>query len=202
MPPACTWVVKLGGAMLHAPELPAWLAACAGPGRARPVIVPGGGALADCVRALQARWSFDDALAHELALEAMRINARVLAALEPALVPAAADPGPGCAVIWQPPRPWRACPLPASWDASADSIALALAVELGAEAVLLVKSVPAAALARASLSELAAAGIVDPHIVALARTAAPHVHACTRADHAAFAAARVRAVLPWPPLRA
>ena len=63
-------VVKLGGSVVRSAELPAWLDAIA----ASPlpiVIVPGGGALADEVRAAQARLGFGDGAAHRMALLAM-----------------------------------------------------------------------------------------------------------------------------------
>ncbi len=75
MPQFNTWVIKLGGALLAADELREWLTACSARAVAvRCVVVVGGGALADEVRALQRRHGFDDVLAHELALEAMRMH--------------------------------------------------------------------------------------------------------------------------------
>ena len=66
-----TWVVKLGGAMMHSAALARWLAACAAPRPVRCVVVLGGGHLADEIRALHARWGFEEARAHELAIAAM-----------------------------------------------------------------------------------------------------------------------------------
>jgi 5-(aminomethyl)-3-furanmethanol phosphate kinase len=63
-------VVKLGGSVVRSGELAAWLDAIAG-ARIPIVVVPGGGALADEVRACQSRLGFGDAAAHRMALLAM-----------------------------------------------------------------------------------------------------------------------------------
>ena len=63
-------VVKLGGSVVRSGELAAWLDAIAD-ARVPIVVVPGGGALADEVRACQSRLGFGDASAHRMALLAM-----------------------------------------------------------------------------------------------------------------------------------
>ena len=63
-------VVKLGGSVVRSSELAAWLDAIAA-ARVPIVVVPGGGALADEVRACQSRLGFGDASAHRMALLAM-----------------------------------------------------------------------------------------------------------------------------------
>ncbi len=170
MPPSNIWIVKLGGALLRAAELPAWLAACAGDAdcAARCVVVTGGGVLADEVRALQARWHFDDSLAHELALDTMRLNARLLHGLAPRLMPCTmihAQRFPAQAScrgwLWSPPRHFAPRELPASWSVTSDSIALWLAQALGARAVLLVKSLPLPHKPSMSAVSLATDGVVD-----------------------------------------
>lgn len=183
MPPSNTWVLKLGGAMLAADELPAWLAACA---RAadhglRCIVVAGGGASADEVRALQARWRFDDRLAHELALDTMRMHARLLCGLAPALRACSvtrtaqlSSMAEG-ALVWSPPVDFAPSGLPASWAVTSDSIALWLAQALDARLVLLVKSLPSAALHAQAAVDCAAQGIVDdyfPVLLASGRTPA------------------------------
>src|SRR5215831_4903933 len=73
-------VVKLGGSVMRSPELSAWLDVIAA--SLRPVIlVPGGGALADEVRAAQLELGFDHAAAHRMALLAMDQNAWAVAGL-------------------------------------------------------------------------------------------------------------------------
>ena len=63
-------VVKLGGSVVRSAELAAWLDAIARR-RVPIVVVPGGGALADEVRACQAALGFGDRAAHRMALLAM-----------------------------------------------------------------------------------------------------------------------------------
>ncbi len=63
-------VVKLGGSVVRSGELPAWLDAIAG-AQVPIVVVPGGGALADEVRACQSQLGFGDQAAHRMALLAM-----------------------------------------------------------------------------------------------------------------------------------
>jgi len=173
MPPSNTWVLKLGGAMHGADELPAWLAACGGEvSRAtRCVVVAGGGAFADQVRALQARWRFDEHLAHALALDTMRLNARLLHGLAPHLTQSEAVHAAALAaegdVMWSPPADFAPTALPASWAVTSDSIALWLAQALGAQAVLLVKSLAPEDLQAGSARQLAARGVVDDFFPAL-----------------------------------
>jgi aspartokinase-like uncharacterized kinase len=139
----------------------------------RCVVVTGGGALADEVRALQARWRFDDRVAHELALDTMRINARVLRALAPGLAPwstasddeTASWPDGNC--VWMPPANFAPADLPMSWAVTSDSIALWLAQRLGAQAVLLVKSLAPSALQAAVAAGLTSQGVVDEHFPTL-----------------------------------
>ncbi|AWN46724.1 uridylate kinase [Methylobacterium terrae] len=127
------------------------------------VIVPGGGALADAVRATQAALGYPDSLAHRLALDAMAGMARVLSALEPRLT-VTEDPAgtlaSGRVPVWDPSALKAGRPeIPETWDVTSDSLALWLAVRLGARTCLLVKStdpVPGAGPA-----ELARAGLVD-----------------------------------------
>lgn len=170
------WVVKLGGSLAQSPVLPAWLDELAGHGGGRAIIVPGGGPFADLVRSEQARTGFDDAAAHWMAILAMEQFGFMLAALEPRLCTAAFAAELHDARARRQVPVWLAYPmvyrddsLPRDWTVSADSLALWLARELGAEALLLVKS----ALPHAPLRDAAAladAGVVDRHFPALART--------------------------------
>ena len=63
-------VVKLGGSVVRSGELHAWLDAIAA-AQVPIVVVPGGGALADEVRACQSQLGFGDQAAHRMALLAM-----------------------------------------------------------------------------------------------------------------------------------
>ena len=204
MPPSSTWVVKLGGAMLEAAELPQWLATCSGAAAHAPrcVLVVGGGGLADQVRALQARWRFDDGLAHQLALDTMRLNARLLQGLAPtlslceALQEAELVRYSVGALIWRPPPVFAPSALPASWAVTSDSIALWLAQALAARALLLVKSLPPADLRADSATAWAAAGVVDSYFPQLLAVASLPVRLLSKTQVADFARAMRDGVLP------
>ena len=166
-------VVKIGGSLLGSPRLDAVLAAIADARRARAVIVPGGGPVADAVRETQALMGFGDALAHRLALDAMSAVAAILADRHPALA-AAGDAGAvaarlraGSVPVWDPRELRSGRPgIPETWDVTSDSLAAWLARELGADRLVLVKSADAPP--GASLAELSAAGLVDAAFPAFA----------------------------------
>jgi aspartokinase-like uncharacterized kinase len=160
------WVVKLGGSLAGSAQLAAWLDAIAS-GGGRLVLVPGGGPFADQVRESQRRWSFDDATAHRLALLAMEQYGLMLAGLQPRLRPAASRAeirrilAAGDVPLWLPVRMALGRPeIPESWDVTSDSLAAWLAAQLGAEGLLLVKSVAVAA--GSTVEDLAREGVVDP----------------------------------------
>ncbi|HTZ78430.1 MAG TPA: aspartate/glutamate/uridylate kinase [Stellaceae bacterium] len=158
-------VVKLGGSLGKAETLRPWLAALArAPGRA--VVVPGGGAFADCVRAEQPRMGFSDRAAHRMALLAMEQYALAMADLEPRLALCAsvaeidAALGRETIPVWLPSAMALADPAIAeSWDVTSDSLAAWLAPRLRARRLALVKSVPAPV--SLDPAALAASGAVD-----------------------------------------
>ncbi|MCZ6772189.1 MAG: hypothetical protein O7G83_09425 [Proteobacteria bacterium] len=168
MPKSKTWVVKLGGAMMRAPDLRQWLSACAEQnGEVRCVLVPGGGGFADQVRALQATWEFDDRVAHALAIEAMRMNAQVLQALlqAPCLSSDFAEIAGGTekryTAIWTPRPGMTIDGLPETWEVTSDSIALHVAHRIQADALLLVKSVDASLLTSGTAAQMSLQGLID-----------------------------------------
>src|SRR5947199_9473325 len=128
-------VVKVGGSLFDwpdlGPRLRRWLAAHAPP---ETLLVPGGGAAADAVRALQWVHGFDDETAHWLALRAMTLNAHALAALLPG---SCVIDGPDLAeMAWEQGRrpvldgfvfcesdEAEAGHLPPSWPVTSDSVA-------------------------------------------------------------------------------
>ncbi len=159
-------IVKLGGSLAGSPDLPAWLAAldaC----RAPLVIVPGGGAFADTVRAMQGKMRFDDEAAHHMALIAMQQYGIALASLWPRLscvaTPAAIRRALrlGQVACWCPAMMALAAPLPKCWEVTSDTLAAWLGAELKADKLILIKSVDAPSAAETA-TDLAAAGIVDP----------------------------------------
>ena len=188
------WVVKLGGSLARSQQLKRWLAILAGAGGAV-VIVPGGGPFADQVRVLQKQRRFDDATAHHMALLAMEQYGRMLASLQPGLQPAASRSEiararrAGQAVVWMPTRMVLADHgIAASWDITSDSLAAWLAGKLGADRLVLVKSVAIAAVSVAAAA-LARRGIVDPAFPDYLARSAREVWCIDDAGHAAMAAA-------------
>lgn len=129
-------VVKVGGSLFDLPDLRARLVAFfATLGDAEVVLVPGGGAAADAVRALDATHGLGAEAAHWLALRACSLSAHFLAALLSMEV----VERPRAGAVLDPLAYLRARPeaLPASWDATSDSVAAVVAAEAGAELVLL-----------------------------------------------------------------
>lgn len=166
-------VVKIGGSLSETGRLSAVLKlASAAP---RPVvIVPGGGAFADAVRADQARKGFSDAEAHRLAILAMHDMAAHFMSLQPGFagVERVADFHAawrrGRVPIWLPARMClRDATIPQDWSITSDGLAARLAEQLGRLPVVLVKSVRVARSAAART--LAARGIVDPAFAAITR---------------------------------
>ncbi len=159
-------VAKLGGSLADSPQREAWLAALAA--SVRPLIlVPGGGPFARAVRAAQARMQFDDITAHRLALLAMEQFGVVLAAYSDRYVLASsrgeieAAIGAGRTPVWLPSAMTLSAPdIPASWDATSDSLAAWLAGAFAARRLLLIKSCDLAG--PISMDRLAAGKIVDP----------------------------------------
>lgn len=174
-------VVKVGGSLCADPgRLAGLLAALAEGVHGRCVIVPGGGAFADAVRAAQAREGFVDAVAHRLALDAMARMATSFREIEPRLVRCATLPSPLCggresaggvleneALVWDP-TPLKAGrpDIPETWDVTSDSLALWLARETGAARCVLVKSADPPP--GRSAAELARLGLVDAAFPAFA----------------------------------
>jgi len=164
---AAVTVLKIGGSLTASD---AALRLMRGLAERRPpglLIVPGGGAFADRVRATQAQHGLGEQAAHHMALLAMHMVAVLLADLAPGFA-LAEGPGQfqsawtqGLTPIWLPaPMVMSAADIPASWDVTSDSLAAWIAERTGATRLVLVKSctVPAQ---RDDARALAAAGVVD-----------------------------------------
>jgi len=145
-------------------------------GRGRVLVVPGGGQFAESVRETQRYWRFDDLTAHNMAVLGMAQTAHMLHALEPRLVLAADEADirrvlhAGQAALWMPLPVLRDAPdLLTSWEVTADSLALWLALRSNAEALVVVKSgsVPS----QLTLAQLTARGTVDARFADWARDA-------------------------------
>jgi aspartokinase-like uncharacterized kinase len=141
------WIVKIGGSLAHDARLPLWLRMLAELGGGRVMVVPGGAAFADAVRAAQAHWQFDDLTAHNMAVLAMAQTAHLLHALEPRLVLVEDEADihrtlhAGQTALWMPLALLRDAPdMLTSWEVTSDSLALWLARRLNAERLVVVKA--------------------------------------------------------------
>ena len=167
-------VVKIGGSLVSdADRLRAVLSGLAAGKDGPCVVVPGGGAFADAVRASQTALGFDDALAHRLALDAMGRMAEVFRALEPRLhraatwEDAAVILARGGTPVWDPVALKAGSPdIPETWAVTSDSLAVWLAAQWRARRCVLVKSaiVPVGA----TPEHLTRLGLVDPAFPAFA----------------------------------
>ncbi|MGA2551184.1 MAG: aspartate kinase [Burkholderiaceae bacterium] len=144
------WVVKIGGSLAHAATLQSWLGVLACYGGGRVVIVPGGGPFANQVRRAQDTWSFNDMVAHRMALLAMEQYGLMMTGIRADLSPAQSLEalrdvlGGGGVAVW---LPWDMAEnnpeIPQSWNMTSDSLAAWLSEKLKAETLFLVKSVHA-----------------------------------------------------------
>ncbi|MCJ2121975.1 uridylate kinase [Methylobacterium sp. J-077] len=164
-----TTILKIGGSLEADPvRLGALLTEAAAGVHGRCVVVPGGGAFAEAVRADQIRDGFDDAEAHRRALDAMGRMADFFRSLEPRLTHSVepwADTA--AASVWDPATLRAGHPeIPESWDVTSDSLALWLATRLRAGRCVLVKSADAWADEAPAL--LARRGLVDAAFPAFA----------------------------------
>jgi aspartokinase-like uncharacterized kinase len=187
-------VVKLGGSVVRGKELAPWLDAIA----ASPepvVVVPGGGALADEVRACQAQLGFGDANAHRMALLAMDQLAWAVAGLRPGFAVGVTEAelndalGRGAVAVWAPyALISNRNDIEDSWRLTSDSLALWLSERIGAERCYFIKSV-ARSHATLGARQLAGDGVVDQAFPEMLDTSRVTAILLGRGDSQAFAAA-------------
>ena len=166
-------VVKLGGSLIEWPELPRalerWMLATAADDHQRGcevLLVVGGGAWVERIRDVDARFQLGEEPCHWMAIDAMRITARLVAQrcqlplknILPGRMPelersqaASSDQDDAsrsmasvfCPATWlrvnEPHAPGR--PLPRDWRVTADSIAARVATVWGADELVLLKSI-------------------------------------------------------------
>jgi aspartokinase-like uncharacterized kinase len=187
-------VVKLGGSVVRSAELSAWLDVIAA-ARARIVVVPGGGALADEVRACQSQLGFGDRAAHRMALLAMDQLAWAVAALRPGFGVGATEPElraaleRGSVAVWAPYLlVAERSDLEESWRLTSDSLALWLAGRIGATRCYLIKSIARTGKG-ASAAQLARDGIVDAAFPAMLEDTGVAAVLLGRGDQSAFTSA-------------
>ncbi len=171
------WVVKLGGSLAYASELPRWLSALAEGAGGRAIIVPGGGPFADQVRHAQSEWKFSDEAAHAMAVLAMEQFGMMMTGIEPRLAPVRDRAqienalASGRVAVWLPRDMMRGHDgIPRGWGVTSDSLAAWLAHTLAARHLLLVKSLPAPP-GDWVVSELVRKGIVDTELPGFLRDA-------------------------------
>ncbi len=158
-----TLVVKVSGSLYDWPALSAKLRDfLASLDALNILLVPGGGAAADAIRALDRVHQLGEEASHWLALEALSVNARFLQRLllESRIVADIA--GAGVAIL--DPAPFfraderRPDHFPHSWNVTSDSLAVRAAVLAEAQELILLKSV---AWADADWEAATHAGVVD-----------------------------------------
>jgi 5-(aminomethyl)-3-furanmethanol phosphate kinase len=186
-------VVKLGGSVVRSGELAAWLDAIA----AAPhpiVVVPGGGALADEVRACQTRLGFGDRAAHRMALLAMDQLAWAVAGLRQGFAVGASEDelraalDRGQVAVWAPyVLIAERTDIEESWRLTSDSLALWLTGRIGAKRCYLIKSIARKA-ARTSARQLARDGIVDAAFAEMLQQTGISAFLLGRGDHKTFPA--------------
>jgi aspartokinase-like uncharacterized kinase len=167
-------VIKVGGSLLDWPALPGWLGDYLAFRRAEsPVVVAGGGAVTDVVRALDRIHTLGEERSHLLAMHSLDLTARLLAALVPVLD--VVERPEGLSTCWNAGRvpivvartfleefergSSSAPRLRHTWGVTSDSIAAWLAARLEASELVLLKSTSAAP--GTNRREAARLGLVD-----------------------------------------
>lgn len=138
--------VKIGGGLLRDEGLEGLRRACAEvseiAARRAVLVVPGGGAFADAVRAVDAQVGLADDVAHALALTAMDQFGVVLRSLLPAAETLTDLVAPSTLGILMPAAAFaRRAEIPQSWTVTSDSLAVLAAGAIGAEEAILLKPV-------------------------------------------------------------
>jgi aspartokinase-like uncharacterized kinase len=167
-------VTKIGGSLLSLADLPErlrrWRESRT---NIHDILIVGGGALVDTLRALHNSRQFGDHAVHWAAIELMGVNARLLAAELPEFPlcrygeqTASRSTQPGATFLdvvdflheIEPAA--QGTKLPVGWETTSDAIAGRIAVVLEADELVLLKSTLPER--EGTLSELAARGFIDP----------------------------------------
>lgn len=173
-------VIKLGGSLLSDRDSLVQCLETIEKCQKKVVIVPGGGIFADQVRASQKQWQFNDAIAHEMALLAMKQVALLFKGIKHSLLLVENIPSihhillNRSAVVWSPSATLsNFSNLDANWDVTSDSLAAWLAGQLGASELILVKStnIPEGL----TYQQMQAKGLVDKAFVRFIHDSSYHV---------------------------
>jgi aspartokinase-like uncharacterized kinase len=182
VPPIGTsrWVVRFGGSLLTRPGWPQDLLDLVGGLTGAVTIVVGGGPVVDGLRVIDAAEPMPAPVMHALAIEAMGLTGRLVAAATGFAIVGSPEAAPGATVL-DAPRWWATSPLgsrlPAGWEVTSDSIAATVALET-ASTLVLAKRIPPPL---PDLDGLAAAGWVDPYLPTAAAGLAGILWAAPRA---------------------
>lgn len=184
-------VVKLGGSLLDLPDLLPRFERWRAEQSASLVLVVGGGAAADAVRAFDRAFKLEESAAHWLAIRAMRLNAELIAGVvkdcEPVAKPQACMEAWGRKKIalvdplaWLEREAGEGIHIPHRWTFTSDSIAAHVATRLRAGKLTLLKSrLPAGDCGPESAADL---GIVDEDFPA-ACAAIPEIELVNLREH-------------------
>lgn len=164
---ASRWVVRFGGSLLTNPGWPEDLLDLVRGLTGAATVVVGGGPVVDGLRVVDAAQPMPAHIMHALAIEAMGVTARLVAAATGLPVASTPRATAGASVLDTP--QWCATSragarLPAGWDVTSDSISATVAREEAATLVL-AKRVPPPV---PDLVDLAVRGWVDAHFPAAA----------------------------------
>ena len=180
-------VVKVGGSLFDLPDLALrlreWLSRQS---PAHHLLLAGGGPLADQVRQWHALSPLEEATAHWMCVDLLTVSAHLLHARLPE-IPLVEDDRllcqrvglRGCTIfgpaVWmrhgEPKLPGTR--LPPTWEVTGDSIAARLAVVLGAEELVLMKSALPQRSVDGGIRALSAAAYVDPMLARLVEELPP-----------------------------
>jgi len=141
-------VIKIGGSLAGACELPALARQVSQLGKDNGIlVVPGGGGFADLVRTYDNRFGLGDDTSHWMGIKAMELMGAMLASMGPGMALAdTLDTARKLAVKGSVPvlecfdLVYKADDLPHSWDVTSDSIAAWVARRLNAPQLILLKS--------------------------------------------------------------
>jgi 5-(aminomethyl)-3-furanmethanol phosphate kinase len=172
-------VVKLGGSLLESGAIVGAMSTLLAVRHTPLVLVVGGGARVDQVRADAAVGRLDEVAAHAQAVFAMDHNAHDLSVAYPALSRCTtmeamrAALAQGQCALWLPSMlALTASDVPASWSVTSDSLSAWLAAQLHAAQLIVVKSCDVPPAIATDAHGLQAAGVVDqafPHFAGLLR---------------------------------
>jgi len=140
-------IVKLGGSLLDDPVALTQCLSAIEKAKEKIVIVPGGGLFANQVRSAQQQWKFNEVVAHEMAILAMKQMALLFNSIKASFVLAETIPAIDqeltrrWVVIWSPDvKVLAASKIENSWDVTSDSLSAWLAGQLNATELIVVKS--------------------------------------------------------------